>query len=292
MNWGNFKDKILSRIHDRSLAAEVPEWLNEVQQEMVAAAQWRHLDADKILPTVAPFITGTVSVTNGLATLTFTNTLPAIIAGQLFVAGGHYYKILTRDTAFTATLDSTYISTTNAAASFQIISYQLTLPTDFSPPRLYTATIQTGDGVNLLHYTPDHLLFEEWPDESKTIGQPTNFRFHAGKMILWPPPDGVYNVRIWYHRVPNEFTTTTADSTDLDWPTDLRYALLQGVFAIGYEHIDDSIADRCRSRFENSLRAAVARNNRAPGVGAGRLQRWDRGASHRRMNYRLPEPIG
>lgn len=293
MNWGELKSKVLARIHDTSLAEQVPNWTNEVQQEMVAAAQWRHLDADKTLPTTAPYTTGTVAVTNGSAAITFSTALPVSIVGQLFVAGGHYYKVATGGAGDTAaTLDSVYIGSSNATASFQIIFYQLTLPTDFSPPRLYEALIQTGDGVNQLTFTPDHALFEEWPDESKTIGQPTLFRYFGGKMILWPPPDGAYNVKVLYHRTPTDLSTDTADDTALDWPSDLQYALLQGVLAVGYEYIDDTIADRCRTRFENALRAAVSRNNRAPGVGAGRLQRWDRGASHRSMNYRLPEPIG
>jgi len=292
VNWGELKSKVLSRIHDPSLAAQVPDWFNETQQEMVAAAQWRHLEADKTLPTTTPFSTGTASVANASSSVTFTDTLPADIEGQLFVAGGHYYTIAQRTNDTTAALDSAYIGTTDTAASFQIIFYQLTMPSDFSEPRLYDATIQTGDGVYDLDYVPDHILFTDEADESRTIGLPTLFRFHAGAMQLWPPPDGAYNVKIYYHRTPSEVTTSSADTVALDWPSDLQYALLQGLFAVAYEFIDDSIADRCRQRFENALRAAVSRNNRPPGVGAGRLQRWDRGSGHRRANYRLPEPIG
>lgn len=292
MNWGSFKSKVLSRIHDPSLAGNVPDWFNEVQQEMVAAAQWRHLDADKTIPTTAPFSTGTCSVANGSAVVTFTNTLPANIVGQIFRAASRYYKIASRDTNTQATLDSTFIDVDNAALSFQIIFYQLTPPADFSPPRLYDITCQTGNGVNLLHYSSEHDLFEEWPDESRTIGLPTLFRFFGGNIQLWPPTNAAYNIKLFYHRVPVEMTTATLDSQVLDWPSDLQYALLQGAFAIAYEHIDDSIADRCRTRFMNALQIAIARNNRAPGVGAGRLKRWDHPGTHRRMNYRLPEPIG
>lgn len=293
MNWGSLKSQVLSRIHDDSLASKVPDWFNEAQLELLAAAQWRHLDADKILPTTAPYSTGTATVSAGGTTVTFGGgaSIPTGAAGQLISLGGFYYKIATRDSSTQVTLDSAAVAAVSAGA-YQILFYQLNMPSDFSPPRLYEATIQTGDGVNQLSYTQEHGLFQEWPDESRTIGQPTLFRFWAGKMQLWPPPDGAYNVKIYYHREPSEMTTSSADSTALDWPDDLQYALLQGVLAIGYEFIDDTLANACRQRFDQALVDAKSRNNRPPGVGAGRLKRWDGPALKGRTNYRLPEPIG
>ncbi len=293
MLWGSLKAQVLSRIHDTSLTDKVPDWFNEVQLELVSAAQWRHLEQTKMLPTTAPLSTGTASATNGLATVTFSGvTIPAGAAGQLISIGGSYYKIATRDSATQVTLDSVYIGTTGSGLSYQIVTYALTPPSDFTAPRLLEATIQIGSGVTPLQVVTEHDLFEDWADEVSTLGAPSLLRLFAGKIVMWPPPDAAYNVEIFYLRAPTEVTTISADATVLDWPNDLQYPLLQGVLAVGYEFIDDTLAAACRQRFESGLADAISRNNRSPMIGGGKLKRWDKPRMTGGLPYRLPESIG
>lgn len=292
MNWGSLKSKVLSRIHDTRLADKVPDWYNEVQSELLSAAQWRHLEDDLTLPTTAPYSTGTASGSAGQTTVTFSGaTIPAGAAGQLFSAGGFYYKIASRDSSSQITLDSALVAALSGA-SYEIVFYALTLPSNFSQPRLYEVTLQANGAVWPLDYTNEHDLFECDADESRSLGQPTYFRFWAGALQLYPPPNAAYNVKVFYHRQPSEMSTASADATTLDWPDDMQYALLQGVFAVGFEHIDDTLAAACRGRFETGLADAVKRNNRKPGHGNGRLKRWDGRGGGGRLPYRLPEPIG
>lgn len=292
MLWGSLKSQVLGRIHDTSLAANVPDWYNEVQLELLSAAQWRHLEDDLTLPTTAPYSTGTASVTIGLTTVTFSGaTIPAGAAGQLLLLGGFYYKIASRDSASQVTIDSAAVAT-STDATYQIVFNALTLPANFSTPRIYEVTLQAAGGVTPLRYTTEHDLFEMDADESRALGQPYLFRYWAGGLILWPPPDAAYNVKVFYHREPSEMTTASGDGVVLDWPDDMQYAILQGVFAVGFEHIDDTLAAACRGRFETGLADAVKRNNRKPGAGNGRLKRWDGRGPSGRLPYRLPEPIG
>lgn len=292
MNWGSFKSQVLSRIHDTSLAAKVPDWFNEVQLEVLSAAQWRHLDDDATLVTTEPYSTGTASVTAGSTTVTFSgSTIPTNAAGQLLVLDGYYYKIATRDSATQVTLDGNAV-TTVSGGTFQIVFNSLDLPSNFSPPRLYQVTLQGAGDVTQLRYTTEHDLFECDADESRTVGKPYVFRLWGNKLQLWPPPNAAYNVKVFYHREPSEMTTSSADADLLDWPDDMQYALLQGTLAVGYEFIDDSNKDACRARFETGLADAVKRNNRKPGQANGRLKRWDSGGGAGRVPYRLPEPIG
>lgn len=292
MNWGSLKAKVLSRIHDTSLADKVPDWFNEVQLEMVGLAQWRHLEQTKILPTTAPQSTGTASATRGLTTVTFAGTtVTAAVAGQLINIGGSYYKIASFTNTTTIELDSAFIGTTGSGMAYQIVFYALTPPTDFSTPRLLEATIQSGSGVMPLQYATEHDLFETWSNEVDTLGPPTILRFFAGKIVLWPPPNGAYNIELFYHRVPAEVSTTSVDATVIDWPDDMQYPILQGVFAVGFEHIDDTLTASCRGRFEKGMIDAIARNNRAPMGGAGKFKRWDNPRMGGGLPYRLPEPV-
>lgn len=295
MNWGSLKSQVLSRIHDTSLAALVPDWYNEVQLELLSETQWRHLDDSKILPTTAPYSTGTASATNGSATITFAGgaSVASGAAGQLISVGGKYYKILTRDSSTQVTLESNYIGTTGSGLVYTIVFAFLTMPSNFSPPRLYTATLQASAGdVFELEYMSDHDLFEYDADEVSLNGRPYSFRFFEGVMALYPPPDAAYNVQVFYNRIPNTVSTTSADSVALDWPDYCQYALLQGTFAIGYEQIDDTLAEKARSRFDQALASAKDTNNRKPGVGAGRLKKWCGSARGGRLPYRIEEPIG
>lgn len=292
MLWGSLKSQVLSRIHDTSLADKVPDWFNEVQLEVLSAAQWRHLDDDATLVTTAPYSTGTASVTAGDTVVTFSGSaIPTNAAGQILVLDGYYYKIATRDSATQVTLDGAAVAAASGA-TFQIVFNSLDLPSNFSPPRLYQVTLQGAGDVTQLQYTTEHDLFEMDADESRSLGKPYLFRLWANKLQLWPPPDSSYNVKVFYHREPSEMSTSTTDATALDWPDDMQYMLLQGVFAVGFEHIDDSLAAACRQRFETGLADAVKRNNRKPGQGTGRLKRWDTRAGGGHLPYRLPEPIG
>lgn len=296
MLWGSLRSQVLSRVHDDSLATKVPDWFNEVQLELLAAAQWRHLEATAFLPTTAPYSTGTASAVNGSTVITFAGgaVIPATAAGQLISVGGNYYKILSADNAQQVTLGSNFIGVTNAALAFQIVFPFLSLPGDFSPPRIFTAKLNGGVGDSIeLDYSSEHDLFEFNADEASTNGRPYCYRFYQGKMVLFPPPDGSYNVEVFYSRIPNTVDTSTPDSTALDWPDFAQYILLQGVIAIGFEQIDDSLAAAARGRFESSLATAVSTNNRPPGVGGGKLKRWDRPMTRGgRLPYRVGDPIG
>lgn len=292
MNWGSLKSLVLSRIHDTSLAAKVPDWFNEVQLELLGAAQWRHLEATQMFTTSAPQTSGTATATNGSPTVTFAGTtIPSSAAGQLILIGGLYYKIKSVDTTTQITLQINYSGTTGSGQTYQIVFYAADPPADLSAPRIYDATIQVGAGVLPLFFTTEHDLFEHWADEVRTLGHPTTLRFFANKVVLWPPPDGVYNIQLYYHRQPSVMSTTSVDSTVVDWPDDLQYPILQGMYAVGFEHIDDTLAASCRKRFEDGMQDAIARNNRVPMVGGGKLKRWDKPRASAALPYRIPEPI-
>ena len=102
MNWGEFEIEIARRLQDTNVFTLIPGWYSSAASQMDALSEWRSLDRRRVIPTVAPYSTGTVQATNGSPTVTLTGgTFPSNCAGQLFAftADGTYYDILTRDSA-------------------------------------------------------------------------------------------------------------------------------------------------------------------------------------------------
>jgi len=92
-----------------------------------------YLTEEGVIQTVAPYETGTVSVTNGSATVTGSGTTftLAMVGRKIRVAGENtYYKIKSFSSATSITLENNFIGSTQSGSSFSIFKDEYRLAPD------------------------------------------------------------------------------------------------------------------------------------------------------------------
>lgn len=268
MDWSDFKSEIQRRLQDDNVSDLIPGWYRSAATQFDARSEWRSLDRRQIIPTVAPYSTGTLTATNGSAVVTLSGgTFPSGAAGQLlaFTSDGTYYDISTRDGDTQVTLTSNYIGTTGSSKAFVLYSYALTPPTGFDPTRLYSITLQGGSSrFELVDYATDLEAFEDTPDETLGSGTPALFRVYHDKVLLVPPPDAVYNTLWLWKTKPTLPDTDSADYT-LEWAAEEIEVLILWVWEIGLLYLNNGAAAGVRAQRMEALAAAITKNNHIPG---------------------------
>lgn len=92
-----------------------------------------YLMTDGSITTVAPYSTGTASITNGSSSVTGTTTVwTAAMVGRKVRFGSDtaWYRIATRTSNTAITLENVYQGTTNTTATYEIYKDEYKLPTD------------------------------------------------------------------------------------------------------------------------------------------------------------------
>jgi hypothetical protein len=100
----------------------VNEWLNSAYREVLDHHSWKGLEKDAVLLTVAPYTTGSVTVTAGSTAVTGASTVwtDAMTGRRFRKAGDSSVYTFTRLTATTGTLDRAYEGDTAAGAAYSI----------------------------------------------------------------------------------------------------------------------------------------------------------------------------
>ena len=109
-----------------------------------------YLMTDGFITTIAPYTTGTASVTVGSTAVTGTTTVwTALMVGRKIRFGSDtaWYRIATRTSNTAITLESAYQGTTNTAATFEIYKDEYKLPADMD---VYKVMRQIENGVALV----------------------------------------------------------------------------------------------------------------------------------------------
>lgn len=176
------------------------------------AAHWSHYDRACTIQTVASYSTGTIEYdhTGGsserLVTLT-SGTFPTWAANGWIIIDNVHYEVDSRvsSTALTLAENSNPGADVAASTTYTLYRHIYNLPTDFSKCRgVWNATNNTGirfsdvdcQEVNILasRQTPTT------PDRY-TIRNAADVPFRDS-LVLSPPPDAVYSLRVWYEAQP------------------------------------------------------------------------------------------
>lgn len=144
---------------------------------------WMQQYENGVLTLLPVFDDGTVIVTNGNATITFSSA-PQRNSANISVEGWHFKAdthadvfIITTHTsgATSATLDSIYTGSTNTTAAFKAFRIDYQLASNVlelkSPMRAYQGSV-SGNQIEMV---PDDILRSKWPLEQIGSGVPVNY---------------------------------------------------------------------------------------------------------------------
>ncbi len=172
--------------------------LNRSYQHLLDANPWSFLKGESLIVTVAPHTTGTVTVTQGSATVSGAGTLwTAAMAGRFFRTQDSFtfYKVSSVDAALqTLTLESTYALATAALQPYTLFQYQYAKPADCKDILGIRYDSNLGERTKAWIDTLE-------PDRNST-GQPQYWiNFNDTTLELWPVPDAIYKLRVWYNKL-------------------------------------------------------------------------------------------
>jgi len=117
----------------RAIRAVVKRLANDTVAHICGIGEWPHLWTTDSFQSIAPVTTGTASITDGDATVTFSSSIiTAAMVGRKIRFGSEtaYYTIKSRTSATELELDQNYSGTTDTAATFSLYKDEYLLRSD------------------------------------------------------------------------------------------------------------------------------------------------------------------
>lgn len=151
-------------------------WLNQIQNFICSSFNYNFLIKDAFIATVAPYETGTVTATNGSATIGgIGTTFTAAMVGRKFRKGtdSAWYRIKTYTNATTIALDRNYTGTTDATGTtYSIFQDEYLLAPDLDKSKNF---LQLENEIVIAQYEVSALdTHDVSPD---TTGEPRKITF-------------------------------------------------------------------------------------------------------------------
>jgi len=297
MNYLQMQQELGARLSAYNLSvaedlAKIERWLNLAQQYICGQFNFPFLEAYEIIQTVPDITTGTVNVTAGSASITFSSAPVASVAGRYiqFSDTDDWYRISAHTAASTsATIDPAYGQAANlTAATFTIrkLLYATSIPLDsittikktVNPGRLPGLSKREGDFFLALYMDPgDPLAYIMGPMDSSG-----NLQF-----ALVNPPSDVINLYVTGLRKLTDMVNTTDTSVI---PARWHDGLLNIAAYFGFTALNDTRAklelDLGNMRIKDMQRVYSTDLGRHRVVGADR-ENYDFGPI-----YTLPSNFG
>ncbi len=206
------------------------EIINEAAERIFMETQspyWQKVGGIDLL---APYATGTLTLTSGSAVVTFSgSTIPSWVdAGcDIFLTSlGNWYRIATRDSSSQVTLAYTYNGTTTAGLTFSISKNRYALPVGCAR----TNDLLFGTTWPYVTRMTSAAQLEMLKDSWQTTNSVTCvWAIEKDYICVWPSPLTAAHVNFLYFGKPAQVTT---GSDTLDFPAEqvlwLRAALVLG----------------------------------------------------------------
>lgn len=231
-------------------------WIGDVLADILHELPWQRQNATSVLQTVAPYSTGTITLTAGSNSVTGSGTtFSALMTGRaLRVTGRNEIYEFTQVSPTTGTLDRGYEGTSSAGLSYSIFQHVYVLPADC---RLMedTAFLPCMKRLSVSQLGPPSSAgkpnaWASYMDDSST---PPRMQVRLDSI-----PDAVYGFPFTYQaETPNPSGTSV---TMLPWIQ--PGALVEGVTAKIQAHMKDFAAAAYHSSMANAalerMRAAEA----------------------------------
>lgn len=277
MNFITQQQELGDRLHfdytNTSDATKLKRWINMAQQYICGKKVWPFMLAEEIVQTLPDYTTGTVTISEGDTTATFSATITDSQTGYYiqFASSNDWYKI----TAHTAGTDTATISPAatgdNTAATYKIrkLLYSTTTPLSqildmkqiITPTRVISASPREADFFLPLHYDAGTPYYYIMSSPSSTGAVQFSFVFS---------PDTAMNIMV---RGVQALTDLSADSDTSIIPVQWHDAMVNIAAYYGFTSLDDT---RAPSELE---------------VGEGRIKDMMRVYSHDLGRHRVMQPV-
>lgn len=227
---------------------------------------WLRKDPPGTLILQPSITTGTVSVTNNSASITFSSAPAASVAGYFFRVDGQedVFRISTHTGGSgSATLDSVYTGTTATAATFRLMKTEYTLATDalriIAPMRVrlaHTGSIEGTDSAAMDKSFPIHLLESGVPTLFAHIGE-TKIRFNRYGMT-----SSTNLIRVEYDYLYKPADLTDSGSEEPVVPLQYRHLLSDMAVAMLFIDKNDDRATLAVAAAKAGLQAMLNENKK------------------------------
>lgn len=235
------------RSYDPTIAGDLTKlkrWINMGQQYICGKRLWPFMLAEEIVQTVTDITTGTISITAGSSTVTFSSA-PAVSVANRYLqvsTSNDWYQITAHTAASTtATISPAFVGTDNLTAGTYTIRkllYTTTTPLIqildmkqlVTPVRLMSLSPRGTDYFLPLYYSAGNPYYYTMSSPSST-GTP-QFSFMLS-------PDSVMNIMV---RGIKNLTDMTSDSDTPLIPTAWQDAIINVAAFYGFQSLDDTRA--------------------------------------------------
>lgn len=250
-NFDNFADlvqDVISRSGGEAVAA-VDDFYVDAQRAVVRAYQEICNEADYLftradppgaISTVAPITAGTVNVTNGNGSISFSSPPVSSVQGRKIIIQGiaEVYRIATHTGGLgPATLDAAFNGPNNAAATFTVFQDEYSLASDVR----HIIGMFLGENSWEVLQRSQEWLRENYPDPPDPVWPPRYFARIAEQKIRFEGyPDRARRIEYPYTVIP----TDIAGSVTILIPRNWRYVIADGgLYWIQYVKNDNKQGD-------------------------------------------------
>ena len=249
-------DKICDHIGDNSSAmrTRVGQFVNWSQQDISTRIEGEFNRTSSYIQCSAPYTTGTVSITEGSATVAGTDTVwtSAMEGSKIrFSTDPEFYTIASVDSTISITLDQNYLGDDDADATYIIYQDIYSLASDAEK----VIDISNPSNSEKLQYISNQQLDVLDPNPQST-GIPELWT-DAGidsngylQIQLYQPPDDNYVI---YYRYRKRLTDQVADTNISEIPVKYHDLLYLGGLAQAYEYDNNPLATTIWTRYENRM---------------------------------------
>lgn len=237
--YANIKTEVLVRIgiDDTDVDDVVDRALNDVLQEICQSYNFSWLYGSSSFITAAPYTTGTVTLTEGSATIIGTDTVwTSAMVGRKFSCGGATYVISTVTPSTELTLTTVYAGTSGTGLSYRIYQDEYSLASDVED----VLSMRDENNSYRLDKLGIEVMDSYWPVR-EAFGYPVKYSMigydSSGytKVALYPIPNQARNV---YYRYKKRVTEMSATTDTPIIPLRYRYILAKGALYIAAKYLD------------------------------------------------------
>jgi hypothetical protein len=192
---------------------------NFAHRQLVSSTQWVSRQTDTLVITVDPYTTGTVTATQGSATVvgvgtTFTS---AMVNRMIRIGGSNgdaqFYRISAFTDATHITIEKSYATPTQTAAGFEIFGLRYPLPTNCRTPALYlsgnTNPMPQRDNAYIQFADPNRYIVDSAPLYWSLFGvddDSTSSTYGAQFIEFWPRFSAAAAVRLQYYKEADDLS--------------------------------------------------------------------------------------
>jgi len=279
----DFIDDGTTTFDDRAIERAIIAGLETVTN----ARNWSWFRTDLTIQTIAPYETGTVSITKGATTVTGVGTtFTSAMVGRFIQFDNErtLYRVVTFTSTTSLEVEDPYIDTTLSGASYAVQAIVYDLPVNFKRLR---DIIDVADIRTMKQIPSDQmrLLMANYAGSADTFLYAIRTQHQATGMALWmyPPPDSVESYWLTYDRFAGWRNATTgayersptldtslvdwdANHTSLvDWDANQIGLLRKAIIMEAYDEAGSPKAGRAERKYYGALGPAMKDDEKGGG---------------------------